>query len=205
MTRPTPSPSAGGCDFPADATLDARAARVVWMPALCTATVALSALPPSFSLRSPAAQPSVRSPRRASDGLHGTVGEPGLPVWFVGTIPVDAQLGVLIPLDPHTPQRIAAALRFWNALRGKPTRERGLSRDRRRVLILRLRALDGDAAGASIRDLAAGLFGSDRVPRGTAWKTHDLRSRTLRLLAAGRALRDGGYRDLLRVGPSVRL
>ncbi len=28
---------------------DARRARVVWMPALCTATVALSALPPSFS------------------------------------------------------------------------------------------------------------------------------------------------------------
>jgi hypothetical protein len=147
----------------------------------------------------------VSSPRQASDGLHGTVGEPTLPVWFAGTPPADVPLGVLIRLDAHTPQRLAAALRFWNTLRGRPMPERGLSRSRRHVLILRLRALDGDADGASIRDLTIGLFGADRVPRGAAWKTHDLRSRTLRLLAAARVLRDGGYRDLLTTGPSVRL
>jgi hypothetical protein len=147
----------------------------------------------------------VSLPRRASDGLHGAVGEPALPVWVIGNPPPDASLGVLVPLDAHTPKRLAAALRFWNALRGRSLRDRGLSLDRRRVLILRLRALDGDADGASIRDLAVGLFGAARVPCGAAWKSHDLRSRTLRVLSAARALRDGGYRDLLTLGPSVRL
>jgi hypothetical protein len=134
----------------------------------------------------------VSSPRQGSDGLHGAVGEPALPVWLIGNPPADPPLGVLIPLDDLTPQRLAAALRFWNALCGRPMRERGLAHDRRRVLILRLRVLDGDADGASVRDLAVGLFGAARVPRGGAWKTHDLRSRTLRLLAAARMLRDGG-------------
>jgi hypothetical protein len=198
-----PSPSAGGCDFSADPTLDARAAGIVWMPALCTATVALSALPPSFSPPSPAALPSVSSPRQASDGQHGVVGE--LPVWLLGDPPPAAPLGVLIPLDDLTPRRMAAALRLWHTLHGRPGRERGITRDQRRQLILRLRALDGHAEGAALRDLARGLFGADHVPDGPAWKPHELRSRTLRLLATARALRDGGYRDLLTAGASVRL
>ncbi|MBY0329137.1 MAG: DUF2285 domain-containing protein [Acetobacteraceae bacterium] len=175
------------------------------MPALCTATVALSALPQFFSSPSPAALPSVRSPRQASDGLHGVVGTPSLPVWLLGDPPPAAPLGILVPLDDLTPRRMAAALRLWQALNGRSGRERGITRVQRRQLILRLRALDGHADGAALRDLARGLFGADHVPDGPAWKTHDLRSRTLRLLATARALRDGGYRELLTAGPSVRL
>jgi hypothetical protein len=100
---------------------------------------------------------------------------------------------------------MAAALHLWHALHGRPARERGMTRDQRRQLILRLRALDGHAEGTTLRDLARGLFGGDRVPDGAAWKTHDLRSSTLRLLATARAIRDGGYRKLLIAGPSVRL
>jgi hypothetical protein len=100
---------------------------------------------------------------------------------------------------------MAAALRLWHALHGRPTRERGITRDQQRQLVLRLRALDGHADGATLRDLARGLFGADHVPDGPAWKTHELRSRTLRLLATARAIRDGGYRQLLTAGPSVRL
>jgi hypothetical protein len=100
---------------------------------------------------------------------------------------------------------MAAALRLWHALHGRSTRERGITRDQRRQLILRLRALDGHADRATLRDLARGLFGADHVPDGPAWKTHELRSRTLRLLATARAIRDGGYRKLLTAGPSVRL
>jgi hypothetical protein len=33
-----------------------------------------------------------------------------------------------------------------------------------------------------------------------AWKTHDLRSRTIRLMQSGFALMRGGYQDLLRYG-----
>jgi hypothetical protein len=100
---------------------------------------------------------------------------------------------------------MAAALRLWHALHGRSTRERGITRDQRRQLILRLRALDGHADRATLRDLARGLFGADHVPDGPAWKTHELRSRTLRLLATARALRNGGYRKLLTAGPSVRI
>jgi len=146
----------------------------------------------------------VNSPRQASDGLHGVVGTPLLPVWLLGDPPPAAPLGLIIPLDDLTPRRMAAALRLWHALHGRPGRER-ITRDQRRQLILRLRALDGHADGAALRDLARGLFGADHVPDGPAWKTHDLRSRTLRLLATARALRDGGYRELLTAGPSVRL
>ena len=42
-----------------------------------------------------------------------------------------------------------------------------------------------------------GLFGADRIPE-RAWKTHDLRNRTIRLVQSGLALMRGGYRDLLR-------
>jgi hypothetical protein len=147
----------------------------------------------------------VSSPRQASDGLQGFVGAQSLPVWLIGHPPPAAPLGVIIPLDDLTPRRMAAALRLWHALHGRPGRERCITRQQRRQLILRLRALDGHADGAALRDLARGLFGADRVADGPAWKAHDLRSRTLRLLAAARALRDGGYRELLTAGPSVRL
>ncbi len=147
----------------------------------------------------------MRSPRQASDGLHGVIGTPSLPVWLLGDPPPAAPLGILVPLDDLTPRRMAAALRLWYALHGRPGRERGITRVQRRQLILRLRTLDGHAEGATVRDLARSLFGAARDSDGPAWKTHELRSRTLRLLATARALRDGGYRDLLTTGASVRL
>jgi len=42
------------------------------------------------------------------------------------------------------------------------------------------------------------LFGRARVPAGPAWKTHELRDRTIRLARAGMELMQGGYLDLLR-------
>ncbi|WP_271552974.1 DUF2285 domain-containing protein [Bradyrhizobium sp. CCBAU 45394] len=63
--------------------------------------------------------------------------------------------------------------------------------------VLALRAVDGWLEGNSYRNIAQGLFGKPRIPdRG--WKTHDLRSRTIRLVQMGLRLMRGGYRDLLR-------
>jgi len=45
--------------------------------------------------------------------------------------------------------------------------------------------------------IAEVLFGRKRIPE-SAWKTHELRSRTIRLVQAGIALMRGGYRALLR-------
>ena len=51
--------------------------------------------------------------------------------------------------------------------------------------------------GNSYRIIAEGLFGATRIPE-RAWKTHDLRNRTIRLVQSGLALMRGGYRALLR-------
>jgi hypothetical protein len=72
-----------------------------------------------------------------------------------------------------------------------------LSAQRRERLAFALRALDGHIDGASYRVIAEVLFGRKRIPE-SAWKTHELRSRTIRLVQAGLALMRGGYRALLR-------
>jgi len=147
----------------------------------------------------------VRSPRQASDGLHGAVGAAAIPVWIArGASPAD-HLGALIPFDDALPQRLAAALRLWHVLQGRAQPDVGLTALQRRRLVLALRAHDGHHDGNSYRDIAVGLFGTARVPRGAAWKTHDLRARTMRLVADAVALRDGGYLALLRAGPRVKL
>jgi hypothetical protein len=62
---------------------------------------------------------------------------------------------------------------------------------------LALRALDARAEGNTYRTIAEVLFGAKRIPE-RAWKTHDLRNRTIRLVQSGFALMRGGYRELLR-------
>ena len=61
-----------------------------------------------------------------------------------------------------------------------------------------LRAVDAHLADASYRESALGLFGGRRVPDGSAWRQHHLRSLTIRLVQDGRALMQGGYLRLLR-------
>lgn len=59
-----------------------------------------------------------------------------------------------------------------------------------------LRALDATLAGASLREVARGLFGAAAV--GGSWHADSgLRSRVRRLVRRGRVLMQGGYRDLL--------
>lgn len=61
-----------------------------------------------------------------------------------------------------------------------------------------LQALDATLAGASSRDIAAGLFGAAAVARG--WHADSgLRSRVRRLVRRGRALMRGGYRRLAQL------
>jgi hypothetical protein len=94
---------------------------------------------------------------------------------------------------------LQAAHRFWSAIEERPIGPPvpALSLQRRQRLTLAIRALDGWTEGNSYREIAAGLFEKHRIP-GRAWKTHDLRSRTVRLVQTGLALMRGGYRALLR-------
>jgi hypothetical protein len=70
-------------------------------------------------------------------------------------------------------------------------------------LTLALRALDAHLEGNSYRAIAAVLFGKHRVSD-RSWKTHDLRSRTIRLVQHGLLLARGGYQALLRNGRRQR-
>lgn len=61
--------------------------------------------------------------------------------------------------------------------------------------LLTLQALDANQAGASLREIAEGLFGSTGVA--SDWHADSaLRARVRRLVQRGRSLVDGGYREL---------
>jgi hypothetical protein len=104
-----------------------------------------------------------------------------------------------LPFDNDFEIRAHAARRLWRALNGRTTGPafHELSRQRRQRLALALRALDARVEGNNYRPIAEGLFGATRIPE-RAWKTHDLRNRTIRLVQTGFALMRGGYRELLR-------
>ncbi|BAV64081.1 DUF2285 domain-containing protein [Sphingobium cloacae] len=65
-----------------------------------------------------------------------------------------------------------------------------------------LQVLDGHDAGASQREIGIALFGKDRVREDWNGYSDYLRSRICRAIKAGQALRDRGYRNLLRGLPS---
>lgn len=63
-----------------------------------------------------------------------------------------------------------------------------------------LHALDGTLAGASLREVAVGLFGADAVA--ADWHADSaLRARVRRLVRRGNALMRGGYRRLAQLPP----
>ncbi|MFB6417763.1 DUF2285 domain-containing protein [Bradyrhizobium tunisiense] len=104
-----------------------------------------------------------------------------------------------LPLDRDFEARAHAATRLWRAMNGRapgPAFHR-FPKQRRERLCAALRAVAAYFAGATYRSIAEALFGGKRIPD-RAWKTHDLRSRTIRLVRSGLALVRGGYRKLLR-------
>jgi len=105
----------------------------------------------------------------------------------------------VIPLDSDFEVRAHAARRVWRAINGRAPGPafHELSAQRRERLVLAVRALDGRVDGGTYRGIAEVLFSKKRIPE-RAWKTHDLRNRTIRLVQSGLALMRGGYRELLR-------
>lgn len=140
--------------------------------------------------------------RLAIDGWHAILplGGTNHRLWLPA-LPGQSPIAVELPLDRDFDIRAAAARRLWSAFEQRRTGppRYNLSVQRRQRLTLALRALDGHAAGNNYRSFAQVLFGSDLVTERT-WKTHDLRSRTIRLVQNAAMLVRGGYRALLRVG-----
>ena len=139
--------------------------------------------------------------RQASDGWHMLLRRHNVDhrAWLRRKPRVGARYAAQLPFDDFFELRAHAARRLWRALSGRPPGPefRELPPQRRDRLIQSLRALDARQHGASHRAIAKALFGAERVSA-RAWKTHDLRNRTIRLVQIGRALMRGGYFDLLR-------
>jgi hypothetical protein len=150
--------------------------------------------------------PDLKLERVAAHAPYAAIGLPGRDFQVAISVAGTGQFAaVLLPLDPDFPARLEAARRLWRKVRGHATDPPGtLAAHRRKRLVTTLRALDGRAAGASIRVIATALFGPERIPSGPEWKVHDLRSRTKRLVDSGLHLMKGGYCDLLRSSRSRR-
>ncbi|WP_426441181.1 DUF2285 domain-containing protein [Bradyrhizobium genosp. P] len=122
-------------------------------------------------------------------------------IWSKDPLAVGAHYAAQLSFDGDFEERVHAARRLWRAMNGRapgPAFHR-LSKQRRERLIAALRAAVAYNAGGTYRSIAAALFGKKRIPdRG--WKTHDLRSRTIRLVQSGLSLVRGGHRKLLRPG-----
>jgi hypothetical protein len=139
--------------------------------------------------------------RQASDGWHVLlrIGDVEHRLWLREPPVADSAYATELALDSDFEFRAHAARRLWRVLNGRPAGPafHELSLQRRQRLALALRALDARAEGNSYRTIAEGLFGATRIPE-RAWKTHDLRNRTIRLVQSGFALMRGGYRAVLR-------
>jgi hypothetical protein len=139
--------------------------------------------------------------RQASDGWHVLLHVRGVEhrLWLKEPPVAGSAYAAELALDSDFEIRSHAARRLWRALNWRPAGSafQELSLQRRQRLALALRALDGRIEGNSYRVIAEGLFGATRIPD-RAWKTHDLRNRTIRLVQTGFALMRGGYRTLLR-------
>ena len=143
--------------------------------------------------------------RQASDGWHVLLRLNGVEhrFWLEAAPEAGDTYAVVLRFDRDFEVRAHAARRFWRALNGRAAGPafHQLTSQRRQRLALALCALDAWAAGRTYREIASVLFGAKRIPE-RAWKTHDLRNRTIRLVQSGIALMRGGYRQLLR--PSRR-
>lgn len=143
--------------------------------------------------------------RQAADGWHLLLRLNGVEhrLWLREPPVIGVPYAAELPFDEDFESRAHAAGRLWRALSGYPAGPtfQELSLQRRQRLALALRALDAWGEGNTYRAIAEALFGAKDISE-RAWKTHDLRNRTIRLVQTGLALMRGGYRELLR--PSRR-
>lgn len=194
--RPMRSPGAGGYDVVApEETIPPSA--VPWTAQALPSVIALTALPDDLAAGfrfSSLPTNGVGTADRAERVIDRCGTQFRVHIDMAGADPP----AVLLPLDELFELRAAAAVRLWRGLTGRNPRPNPavLSPARRRRLILGLQALDGHLADASYREIARVLFGADRVAE-RAWKTHDARDQTIRLVRFGTRMMEAGYRRLL--------
>jgi hypothetical protein len=180
---------------------------VFWAPEVLPTVIPVHPVPPSSAdtrVRLRLGELTAGQLRQAPDGWYAVLYLRGVEhrVWL-REAPVIAEAYVVeLQLDRDFEFRAHAARRLWRAPNDRPAGPpmHVFSAQRRRRLALALRALDARIDGSTYREIAEVLFGARQIPD-RAWKTHDLRNRTIRLVQTGFALMRGGYRALLRPPP----
>lgn len=194
----------GGCVFAANPDQSFSEQIVFWAPEVLPTVIPVRpALPISADTRVSLklSELTAGELRQAPDGWHAVLHLRGVEhrLWLKKTPVIAEAYAVELPFDRDFELRTHAARRLWRALNdrspGPPLHM--FSAQRRRRLAQALRALDARIDGRTYREIAEVLFGGKQIPE-RAWKTHDLRNRTIRLVQTGFALMRGGYRALLR-------
>ena len=192
--------NAGGCDFATELASDGRGPFPIWTPAALPSILALVPLPEDLAGPTPALEITGIGEVLADLPPDLVLDQGGeiLRLHADAAVSLTEPCAALIPLDRLVEVRTGALLRLFHAVTERPLgpNPAALSPWRRSRLVLSLRALDAHLDKASHRQIAEGLFGRDRIPE-RAWKTHDLRDRTIRLVRDGVGLMSGGYRQLL--------
>ena len=180
---------------------------IFWHPAASPSIIRLAIIPAPDRHATTLRQISASASAIIDDLRHVLVGrfEQAHRLVVAANVEADAPLTLALPLDADTPARLRAAGQFWRQLSNRnefpPDMLTPLKRTR---LTQCLRALDGKLSGATTRDIAAVLFDADKLELGRDWRSHDLRSRTRRLIDEGMWLMRGGYADLLHPPPADR-
>lgn len=134
----------------------------------------------------------------------GTSGS--LRIWFAGSSP-PSRLAVMLPMDANLDIRLHSLRRMHGWLTrkqaGPAMRQQQISAFHRHRFILMLRILDGLRDGASRREIASVIFSRDfRSIPAVDWQNTSARRHLARLIAEGRDYVGGGYRRILRGGPT---
>lgn len=129
-----------------------------------------------------------------------------LRIWFAGSSP-PSRLAVMLPMDADLEVRLHSLRRMHGWLTRKQAgpvmRQQQISTFHRHRFILMLRILDGLLDGASRREIASVIFSRDfRSISAVEWQNTSARRHLARLISEGRDYVDGGYRRILRGGPT---
>lgn len=200
MSGATGCESIGGCSFAVRPSRSACDEPVLWVAKADTATVVLTSLPACLpDDRNFATRLTTATLPTDIDGTHmlQSIGDRALHLVRLPDTGADAALAAVVPLDPSGPDRLVAVDQFLRALLHRRVQpDRRLTRQQRRRLRHMLQACDGRESGATYREIANVLFGTERVAA-APWKSSALRDATMALVRDGQAMIAGGYRALL--------
>lgn len=193
-------PSPGGCEGLENPDLDARDADPAWLPDPATLVglgPAVTGDAPPFDFWAlPGRKSILHDGRRLL--LRTRVGRRVTRLAISLALRDGAPYAFAIPAGTARRERTLWAADLAEMLDNAASshRGRGAVVSRSTVVHMRaLQALDAEAAGASERDLARLIFGAAETD--ATWNASPTRAKVRYLLRHGRALRDGGYRQLL--------